>query len=113
VDGHLHDVQPSYAACRSCVPLFIRASWRLVVVDAPSSRGDGRDRQLPGLAEEDEHYFRDMYDHFIRISDLIRQLPRPADQRDGRLPVDGLEPAQRGDEAAGRDRHDLPCRSAG
>jgi magnesium transporter len=27
--------------------------------------------QLPGLAEEDEHYFRDVYDHLIRISDLI------------------------------------------
>jgi magnesium transporter len=27
--------------------------------------------QLPGLADEDEHYFRDVYDHLIRISDLI------------------------------------------
>ncbi len=27
--------------------------------------------QLPGLAEEDERYFRDVYDHLIRISDLI------------------------------------------
>ena len=26
---------------------------------------------LPGLAERDEHYFRDVYDHLIRISDLI------------------------------------------
>jgi len=26
---------------------------------------------LPGLAEGDEHYFRDVYDHLIRISDLI------------------------------------------
>jgi magnesium transporter len=26
---------------------------------------------LPGLAQEDEHYFRDVYDHLIRISDLI------------------------------------------
>jgi len=26
--------------------------------------------ELPGLAEEDEHYFRDVYDHLIRISDL-------------------------------------------
>jgi magnesium transporter len=26
---------------------------------------------LPGLADEDEHYFRDVYDHLIRISDLI------------------------------------------
>jgi magnesium transporter len=27
--------------------------------------------QLPGLAEEDERYFRDIYDHLIRISDII------------------------------------------
>ncbi len=27
--------------------------------------------QLPGLSEEDERYFRDIYDHLIRISDLI------------------------------------------
>jgi magnesium transporter len=26
---------------------------------------------LPGLTEEDERYFRDVYDHLIRISDLI------------------------------------------
>jgi magnesium transporter len=27
--------------------------------------------ELPGLADADEHYFRDVYDHLIRISDLI------------------------------------------
>jgi len=27
--------------------------------------------ELPGLVEEDERYFRDVYDHLIRISDLI------------------------------------------
>ena len=27
--------------------------------------------QLPGLDEQDERYFRDVYDHLIRISDLI------------------------------------------
>jgi magnesium transporter len=27
--------------------------------------------RLPGLAAEDGHYFRDIYDHLIRISDLI------------------------------------------
>lgn len=26
---------------------------------------------LPGMTEADEHYFRDIYDHLIRISDLI------------------------------------------
>jgi len=27
--------------------------------------------ELPGLADEDERYFRDVYDHLIRISDVI------------------------------------------
>lgn len=27
--------------------------------------------QLPGMTDEDERYFRDIYDHLIRISDLI------------------------------------------
>jgi magnesium transporter len=27
--------------------------------------------ELPGLEESDERYFRDIYDHLIRISDLI------------------------------------------
>jgi magnesium transporter len=27
--------------------------------------------ELPGMSEEDERYFRDVYDHLIRISDLI------------------------------------------
>ena len=31
----------------------------------------GRIADLPGLDEEDERYFRDVYDHLIRISDLI------------------------------------------
>ncbi len=32
---------------------------------------NGRMAELPGFAREDEHYFRDVYDHLIRISDLI------------------------------------------
>ncbi len=31
----------------------------------------GRIATLPGLSAEDERYFRDVYDHLIRISDLI------------------------------------------
>ena len=31
----------------------------------------GRIAELPGLGDEDERYFRDVYDHLIRISDLI------------------------------------------
>jgi CorA-like Mg2+ transporter protein len=52
--------------------------------------------QLPGLLRPpDPHQRPD------------RQLPRPADGRDGRLPVDRVQPAQRCDEAVGRDRNDL------
>jgi len=38
--------------------------------DAFASLG-GRLAELPGFDHEDEHYFRDVYDHLIRISDLI------------------------------------------
>jgi magnesium transporter len=31
----------------------------------------GRIAELPGFDGEDEHYFRDVYDHLIRISDLV------------------------------------------
>jgi len=31
----------------------------------------GRAAELPGFATEDEHYFRDVYDHLIRISEMI------------------------------------------
>ena len=31
----------------------------------------GRMAELAGFDTEDEHYFRDVYDHLIRISDLI------------------------------------------
>jgi hypothetical protein len=50
-----------------------------------------------------------VYDHLIRISDLIdsyRDLLTSA--MDVYLSTVS-EPAQRGDEAAGRDRHDLPA----
>jgi magnesium transporter len=38
--------------------------------DAFASLGGGL-AQLRGLGKDDEHYFRDVYDHLIRISDLI------------------------------------------
>jgi magnesium transporter len=31
----------------------------------------GSDVELPGLTDETNHYFRDVYDHLIRLSDLI------------------------------------------
>ena len=39
-----------------------------------------------------------------------RQLPRPAHRRDGRLPLDRLQPAQRRHEAADDHRHRSSCR---
>jgi magnesium transporter len=35
------------------------------------ARVSGGVAQLPGFTDEDERYFRDIYDHLIRISDLI------------------------------------------
>jgi magnesium transporter len=39
--------------------------------DAFASLMGGGVAELPGLDDEDERYFRDIYDHLIRISDLI------------------------------------------
>ena len=71
----------------------------------PSARparapGQRRRSASPGMTPDMERYYRDLYDHLIRINDLPGQLPRPAHRRHGRLSLDGLEPAQRGDEAA-------------
>ena len=51
--------------------------------------------ELPGLDDEDERYFRDVYDHLIRISDLIDSYRDLLTGRDGRLPLHRLQPAQR------------------
>jgi magnesium transporter len=49
--------------------------------------------QVAGQGEE--RYFRDVYDHLIQISDLIDSYRDLLDERDGRLPLDGLESPQR------------------
>ena len=64
---------------------------------------------LPGMTPEAERYFRDVYDHLIRISDLGGQLPRPAEWCARHAPVDRLEPAERRHEATGDHCHALPA----
>jgi hypothetical protein len=66
-----------------------------------------RPRPTAGLAEEDEHYFRDVYDHLIRIRDLIESY---RDLLTGTIDVyfsTVSNPNQRGDEAADDHRHHL------
>ncbi len=43
------------------------------------------------MTPDDERYFRDVYDHLIRISDLIDSYRDLLDQLDGRLPLDRFE----------------------
>ena len=50
----------------------------------------GRIAELPGFDSEDEHYFRDVYDHPIRLSSN-RQLSGPIVERDGRVYVNRVE----------------------
>ena len=65
--------------------------------------------ELPGLELDERDYFRDVYDHLIRISDLIDSYRDLLSGRHRPLPVDGQQPPERRDEAAHRDRHDLPA----
>ena len=62
---------------------------------------------LEGMTPEDERYFRDLYDHLIRISDLVDSY---RDLLTGAMdpPLHCLQPAQRGHEAADHHRHRLP-----
>ena len=64
---------------------------------------------IPGMTAESERYVRDLYDHLIRISDLVDSLPRPAQRLARRVHVDGVQPAQRRDEAADDHRHRVPA----
>ncbi len=61
------------------------------------------------MTDEATRYFRDLYDHLIRLADHGRQLPGPALERDGHPPLHGVEPPQRGHEAADHHRHHLPA----
>ena len=100
----------SAGACASCAP----SSSALQQVVTPQrdmlARGARPARRCPGLEPDvARDYFRDVYDHLVRIAEPDRLLPRPALRRAGRLPLDGLQPAQRDGEAAHDRRHDLPA----
>ena len=62
---------------------------------------------FPGMTDDDQRYFRDVYDHLIRIGDMVDTYRDLLTGRDGRLPLDRLEPAQRRHEAARDHRHGL------
>ena len=59
------------------------------------------------MTDDDQRYFRNVYDHLIRIGDMVDTYRDLLTGRDGRLPLDRLEPAQRGHEAARDHRHRL------
>ena len=56
-------------------------------------------------------YFRDLYDHLIRISDLVDSYRDLLGGVDGHPPLHGVQPAQRGHEAAHGHRHRVPTLS--
>jgi magnesium transporter len=67
--------------------------------------------ELPGMTPEHERYFRDVYDHLIRVAEQPRRLPRSRLRRDRPLPVDGRQQDVKPDHEAarvGRDRSSLP-----
>ena len=65
--------------------------------------------ELPGASAESERSFRDVYDHLIRLTDTIDSYRDLLTGASRRVPLDGLEPAERRDQAAGADRDDLPA----
>ena len=62
---------------------------------------------VPGMTDEASRYFRDLYDHLIRLADLVDSYRDLSEQRDGHPPLDRVEPPQRRDEAADDHRDDL------
>ena len=65
---------------------------------------------LPGLEADDARdWFRDVYDHLVRISELIDSYRDLLSRRAGPLPLARLQPAQRDLHAADDRRHDLPA----
>ena len=80
----------------ACSATRSRASW-------------AASRSYPGSTDEDERYFRDVYDHLIRISDLIDSYRDLLTGAMDVVPVDGLEPPEQRHEAADDHRHDLPA----
>ncbi len=43
-------------------------------------------------------YFRDVYDHYVRVTDIAENLRESGVQRAGHAPVGGQQPHERGDE---------------
>ena len=64
---------------------------------------------IPGMTDQGAAYFRNLYDHLIRISDMVDGYRDLIERRHGHAPVHGVQPAERGHEAAGHHRHDLPA----
>ena len=65
---------------------------------------------IPGMTDEATRYFRDLYDHLIRLADLVDSYRDLLIERHGHPPLDRVEPPQRRDEAADHHRHRSSCR---
>ena len=65
--------------------------------------------ELPGMTDDGQRYMRDIYDHLIRISDLVDGYRDLLSSVDGHPPLHRVQPAQRGDEAADHHRHGVPA----
>ena len=64
---------------------------------------------VPGMTDEATRYFRDLYDHLIRLADLVDNYRDLLERRHGHAPLHRVEPPERRDEAADHHRHDLPA----
>ena len=65
--------------------------------------------EIPGLQADSRNYFRDVYDHAIRISDQIDSYRDLLIGSSRRLSLGHLQPPQRNHQATDRDRDDLPA----
>ena len=64
--------------------------------------------ELPGMTEEHERYFRDVYDHLIRVAEQLDDYRDLASGHDRPLPVDGRQQDEPDHEAARLGRDVLP-----
>ncbi len=51
--------------------------------------------ELPGLDDEARRYFRDVHDHLIRLTEQVDVYRDLSHRRDGRLPVQRVQPTRR------------------
>ena len=61
------------------------------------------------IPPEHRVYFRDIYDHLVRVHDITEEAPRPDRRGPRHLPVGGLEPDQRHHEDADDRHRDVPA----